>query len=189
MDVHEAIIGRRTIPRFLPEPIPEEQLVRLLSYGTWAPNHHLTEPWSFVILGEETQDLLAERFGELQAERAAEESPERRERFRMDAYAKLSSVPTVVAIVTAQEGDGQRRIEDYAATCCAAQNIQLAAWAEGVGTKWSTSAVTRDPLAYELLDLDPESSLIIGFLFFGLPADIPTRPRRKTLDDVIRWTS
>lgn len=189
MDVLDAIVGRRTIGRFLPEPIPDEQLVRLLAYGIWAPNHHLTEPWSYVIVGPETQEKLALRFAELRAANAPEgASPERRERFAQDAYKKLSSIPTVVAMIVDQEGDQQSRIEDFAAACCAAQNIQLAAWAEGVGTKWSTNIVTRDPLAYELLGVDPQTGLIIGFLYVGTPADVPVRERTKPLDEVIRRT-
>ncbi|HOU40753.1 MAG TPA: nitroreductase family protein, partial [Promineifilum sp.] len=99
-------------------------------------------------------------------------------------------VPVVIALAANQEGDEQRRREDYAAVCCAAQNVQLAAWAAGIGTKWSTSGVTRDPLAYELLGLDPARFDIIGFLYAGYPAETPAaRPRRLALDEVIRTTS
>ena len=70
MDVLEAIHTRRTIAKFQPEPIPAETLTEILAAGIWAPNHRLTEPWRFVILGPETQRLLGERFGELKAEKA-----------------------------------------------------------------------------------------------------------------------
>ena len=57
-----------------------------------------------------------------------------------------------------QEGDEQRRREDYAAVCCAAQNVQLAAWAAGIGTKWSTS-----PVSYtHLTPADERSSVDLG---------------------------
>lgn len=188
MDVNVAIHTRRSIARFRPEPVAPEQLARLLEAGIWAPNHHLTEPWRFVVIGPQTRERLAERYGELRAERAPGDAPERRERLRLDGIAKFMSVPTMVAVATEQVGDTQRQWEDYAATCCAVQNIQLAAWAEGVGVKWSTSDVTRDVLTYELLGLDPQSTRIIGFLYMGFPADVPTRPRKKPVDEVIRWT-
>ncbi len=189
MNVHDAITGRRTIARFEQEPISTELLTQLLAFGTWAPNHHLTEPWTFIVLGPRVHTQLAERLGDIQAARAPEEAPEHRQRLRTDGTTKLASVPTIVAVVSDQTGDAQRQTEDYAATCCAIQNVQLAAWAEGVGIKWSTNAVTRDSLAYELLRLDPATKTIVGFLFVGYPADIPPpRPRRKSVDECIIWT-
>lgn len=188
MDVYEAIHGRRSISRFRPEPVPPTLLAAVLEAGIWAPNHHLTEPWRFIVVGPTVREELAERYGRLRAERLPAEATERRERVRQDSVAKFMAIPTLVAVATEQVGDEQRQAEDYAATCCAVQNIQLAAWAEGVGMKWSTSEITRDPLAYELLGLDPQNMRIIGFLYVGYPADVPTRPRHKSLDEVIRWT-
>lgn len=188
MDVLEAIYTRRTIAKFRPEPIPDETLRQVLAAGVWAPNHHLTEPWQFVVLGPETQRRLAERFGVLKAAKARGESPERGERLRADSVRQFLAVPRIVAMAAVQEGEAQRRREDLAAVCCAAQNVQLAAWAAGIGTKWSTAGVTRDPLAYELLGLDPARFDIIGFLFMGYPAEVPTRERRRPLDEVIRTT-
>jgi nitroreductase len=187
MDVWEAIRTRRTIAKFRPEPVPRETLRRILEVGIWAPNHHLTEPWRFVIMGPETQARLSVCFGEWKAAKAAG-SPERQARLREDEARRFRAIPTIVAVAAAQEGDEQRRREDYAAVCCAVQNVQLAAWAEGVGVKWSTAGVTRDPLAYEFLGFDPDQFLIAGFLFVGYPAETPTRERRRPLDEVIRQT-
>ena len=189
MDLLEAITTRRTIAKFRPEPIPPEVLRPVLAAGIWAPNHHLTEPWRFVILGPETQRRLARRFGELKAAKIVTESAERRERLRADSERQFLAVPAIIAMAASQEGEEQRRREDYAAVCCAAQNVQLAAWAAGIGTKWSTSGVTRDPLAYELLGLDAARFDIIGFLYAGYPAETPpARPRRRPPDEVIRTT-
>ena len=87
-----------------------------------------------------------------------------------------------------ERGDDQRRREDYAATCCAIQNIQLAAWAEGVGVKWSTAAVIHDPLAYRWLDIEPQSYDLIALLYVGYPADIPVRERKRPLTEIISYT-
>jgi nitroreductase len=187
MDVIEAIRTRRTIANFRPDPGPPADLERILALGIWAPNHHLTEPWRFVILGPETQRRLAGRFGELKAAKAAG-SPDRQTRLRDEESRRFGAIPSIVAVAAMQQGEEQRRREDYAATCCAVQNVQLAAWAEGIGVKWSTAGVTRDALAYELLGLDPELFDIIGFLFVGYPADVPIRARKTPLDQIIRYT-
>jgi len=189
MDVFEAIYSRRTIARFRPEPLPREELLAVLAAGVWAPNHHLTEPWRFVILGSEAHRRLALRHGELRMDKVPTDASERRERIREESVRQFLAIPAIVALVALQEGDAQRRREDYAAVCCAAQNIQLAAWARGIGTKWSTAAVTRDRLTYDLLELDPARFDVIGFLHAGYPAETPLRERRLPLDAVIRQTA
>jgi nitroreductase len=65
------------------------------------------------------------------------------------------------------------------------QNIQLAAWAEGIGMQWSTNALTKDPATYELLGIDRDREYIIGFLYIGYPDEMPTR-QRKPLSEVLR---
>ena len=186
MDVLEAIRTRRTIAKFRPEPILADTLTEILAAGIWAPNHHLTEPWRFIILGPETQRLLAARFGELKVQKAPTEAAEQRERIRADNERMFGSLPAVVAVAALQEGNEQRRREDYAAVCCAVQNVQLAGWAAGIGMKWSTSPLIHDPLSYQLLSLERTRFDIIGLLFVGYPAETPSRERRLPLDEVIR---
>lgn len=189
MDVNEAIRTRRTVARFRPEPIPVETLVRVLEAGIWAPNHRLTEPWRFVIVGPAVRAPLAARFAEWRMEKAPVEAVERRARIREESLRTFLSIPALIAVAAVQEGDEQRRREDYAAVCCAIQNIQLAAWSEGIGMKWSTSGITRDALAYQVLGFDPAGFYIVGFLYAGYPAETPVRERRLPLEAVIRQTA
>lgn len=67
LSVMEAIQSRRTIFKFKPDPIPKNVLEDLLYAGIWAPNHHLTEPWRFVVIGEAAKLTLSERYGEIQS--------------------------------------------------------------------------------------------------------------------------
>ena len=186
MDIHDAIRTRRTIAKFTDEPVPPEILIDLLSAGIWAPNHHLTEPWRFIIIGPESRRELAGRFAELKANKVPAEDVARRSRVHAEHERKFHSIPVIVAVASACDGDEIRRREDFAATACAVQNIQLAAWAEGIGVKWSTSGLIRDPLAYRLLNIDPAQQEIIGLLFIGYPAEIPVRDRKRPLSEVIR---
>jgi nitroreductase len=165
--------------------VPDALVERLLAFGVWAPNHHLTEPWRFTHLGEETRHLLAERYGEIQIRKARENVDETvREQIRAAGIAKFLSKPTIVVVSCVQEGDEQRRREDYAAVCCAVQNVQLAAWAEGVGIQWSTNALIKEPQTYAQLGIDPEREV----LYMGYPAEVlPTRGRRP-IQDVLRRT-
>ena len=188
MTLAEAILSRRTIFRFRPDPVPTETLERILSFGIWAPNHHLTEPWRFTVVGERAKRTLAGRYAQIQMDKAPPGvDPENRSKLGEAGYAKFMSKPTILAVSCLQEGDEQRRREDYAAACCAVQNIQLAAWDLGIGMQWSTGPIAMEQATYDLLGLDPDREGIIGFFYMGCPGEVP-KPKRKPLNEVIRWT-
>lgn len=165
MNVHEAILTRRTIKEFQPQPVPAELLDRVLTAGTLAQNHRLTEPWRFYILGPQTQAALAAR------------------------DAKMATKPAIVAVACAVQGDAFQRKEDYAAVACAVQNIQLAAWAEGLGMQWSTGRTAMATETAELLGIDLRTEEVAGLLFFGYPSATPPARARKPLDEVARRLS
>ena len=93
-----------------------------------------------------------------------------------------------MAVSCLQEGDEQRRREDYASACCAIYCIQLAGWEQGIGMQWSTGAITMEKGTYDLLGIDPDREYIIGFGYIGYPAEVPT-PKRKPLNEVLRQTA
>jgi nitroreductase len=188
MDVMEIIKSRRSIFKFKAEPVTRAIVDRILEAGIWAPNHHLTEPWRFIVLGPRAKEILARRYAEIQSAKAsAGASPESREALRRAGYAKFMSKPTIISIVCRRDGDEVKQREDYAAACCAAQNIQLVAWAQGVGMQWSTGPITLEEATFSLLDVNFESEYIIGFFYTGYPEEVP-EPRRKPLTEVLRWT-
>ena len=67
MDVDSAIRGRRTSKQFGAEPLDEGTLRELLELALHAPNHHLTQPWRFRVLGPETRRRLDDVCGEKEA--------------------------------------------------------------------------------------------------------------------------
>ncbi len=178
MELSDAILARRTIKDFRPDPVPTDVLDRALTAGLWAQNHKLTEPWRFTILGPEAHRRLAAAFADSQGPEA-----------RAEAEKKITGKPLVVAVSQRLAADENTRREDYAAIACALQNIQLAAWAEGLGMQWSSGKVIRLESIYRLLGIDRQGEEIVGLLFFGYPARVPAAPRRKGLDEVTRRLS
>lgn len=188
MDLSEAILSRRTIKDFRPDPVPADVLERALSAGLWAQNHKLTEPWRWTILGPQTRRRLAEAFAAAQASLLGPEATDaERERTRTDAARKILAKPCVVAISQHLEGSPAQRREDYGAIACAIQNVQLAAWAEGIGMQWSSGKIIVLPEAYETLGIDPAREELVGLLFFGYPAQVPPAPPRKGFAEVARY--
>jgi nitroreductase len=59
--VIEAIKMRRSVKKFRPDQSPSKDAISaLLEAATWAPNHHMTEPWSFVVIANDDRIKLAE---------------------------------------------------------------------------------------------------------------------------------
>ena len=186
MELTEAIFSRRTIKDFRPDPVPGDLLDRALTAGLWAQNHRLTEPWRFTILGPETHRRLAEAFAEAQAALAgADGDHARRDKLRADALGKILAKPCVVAI-SQKLGPPTQRQEDYGAISCAIQNIQLSAWAEGLGMQWSSGKIIELPQTYEVTGIVAGQESIVGLLFFGYPASIPPAQPRQPLAVVSR---
>src|SRR5437879_11540343 len=113
MDLETAVRTRRTHKSFGPDPVPRETLDELFELARWAPNHNLTNPWRFRVLGPETLRRLKGAAG-----------PE--------AAAKLDRAPTLVVASAAQTGDAVQDEEDVAASACAAYIALLAAHARGL---------------------------------------------------------
>lgn len=172
------IESRRTIHTFLPEPPPEAAIRRALDLARWAPNHKLTEPWRFYLIGRPTAEAIVELNTEiLTITLGAGAAASKRTRW-LEMPGWLT--------VTCQRSDKPLRMkEDYAACCCAIQNAMLFLWNEGIGMKWATGDVIRDPRFYDLLDIDIDQEEVVGLFWYGYPAEVP-ETRRKPLGDVLR---
>ena len=122
--VDEAIRGRRTHKSFAPEPVPRETVEALLDAARFAPNHHLTQPWRFRVLGPESLARLKEAAGPVEAP-------------------KLDRAPTLVVASARLSGAQQQDEEDVCATAAAIYAVLLAAHARGLASYWRTPAVLR----------------------------------------------
>ena len=186
MELYEAILGRRTIKDFKPDLVPAATLERVLTAGLWAQNHRLTEPWRFTILGPETHRGLAEIAAAQQlAALAPTAAASEQDTVRADGLKKILSKPLIVAVGQSLGVPAQRQ-EDYGAIACAIQNIQLAAWAEGLGMQWSSGKLTQLPQTYDLLGISKDQEEIVGLLYFGYPANVPQASARQPLSQVMR---
>lgn len=176
--IAELLSGRRTINFFQAEPPPRELIVQALDLARWAPNHRLTEPWRFYWLGQNTAQAVAELNAELVA---ASKGADVAQRKLADWLAK----PGWLVVTQLRSADPLQNQEDYAACCCAMQNLMLYLWSQGVGSKWSTGAVIREARFYDLLWIDPAIEVVVGLLWYGYPADIPQTPRKPLAELLI----
>jgi nitroreductase len=174
MDVLEALRTRRTVGAFAPDAPPREQVERAIEAATWAPNHHLTEPWRFhVLTGDARAELAAAACATLPPEKDTDEE-------RASVRRKFGRAPVLVVVTQAGDPDDPvRDREDYAACACATQNLLLAAHAQGLAAKWSTGKLAHSKGARDYLGL-AEHDRIVAYVYLGYAAStVPGDPRRN----------
>lgn len=186
MNLHQTIINRRTIHDYLTTPLPEGALQRALEAAIRAPNHKLTNPWRFTLMGPRTRHAITELAVTLKSKGKAPSEPGEQER-QQKIRTKFNNPPEILAVSQVIAKDEFRRREDYGACACAIQNIMLSLASEGIGTKWSSGDITSHAETYELLGVDPETEEIIGFVWIGYPESSP-ETGRKPLSEVCRQT-
>jgi hypothetical protein len=132
-DFAEVIRGRRTINLYLQTPVPHEVVREAIEAATWAPNHHVTEPWHFYLLGPETVERSLDLCCEIVTAKKGSEAGE----FKRE---KWSEKPGWLVVTCRRSEDDLLQREDYAACAAAIQNLMLYLWKAGIGTSPATSA-------------------------------------------------
>jgi nitroreductase len=165
MDLEEAIRTRRTHKAYIPEPIARETLEELFELARWAPNHHLTNPWRFRVLGPRALARLKDAVGD------------------PVAAAKLDRTPTLVVVSSTQTGDPVGDEEDMLATGTAAYLVLLAAHGRGLGGYWRTPEILRTPAGRAAVRV-PDDERVLGLLHLGRPRQERRAPERAPVHDV-----
>lgn len=176
--IADLIRTRRTIHEFKPAVPPRKQILQAIELARWAPNHRLTQPWRFYLLGPETVTAIVDLNTRLVQAKAGEQAAEAKR-------ARWLNMPGWLVVTCVKSNDPIQAQEDYAACCCAVQNLLLYLWSAGIGVKWNTGAVVRAPEFYELLWVDPAIETVVGLFWYGYPAEIPEMRRRPAEELVI----
>ncbi len=178
MNLSDIVKSRRTIHNFEPDKTPDVSIIKnAIESACWAPNHHLTEPWHFYLLGKETVTDICELNKELLTESKGLEAAEKKAK-------RWLSIPGWMIVTCLKSDDELRCQEDYAACSCAIQNLMLILWQQGIGSKWSTGPITRDEHFYDLVWVNKDLESIMGIVWYGYAADVP-QTTRKPLQQVL----
>lgn len=170
VSLKELIQARRTCYQFADAenfPVSDHTLYECLEAARWAPNHKLTQPWRFLIVGKQAKREMAHIYADNRALRKAQQGDEQYQIFYEKAFDKFIAIPKVVLIGQVLNQNLITQKEDYAACACAIQNFQLMAWSLQVGVQWSTGPIISDPRTYQYLTIDSKQTEIIGALYLG----------------------
>lgn len=184
MDVFEAIEARRSVKGFTDRPVPRETIERLLEVVVLAPNHRMTEPWGFLVLGDEAKQAYGRVLGRRRARRI--EDPEAAQAVAERTLRGITSVPAIIAVTMRLDEDPEIREEDYAATYMGIQNLLLAATAIGLGTHVKTGAVMDDPELRDALAV-PSDQRIVALVHLGEAAEVPPPKPRTPAAEKTTW--
>lgn len=158
LNIQTLINSRRNIKRFKNDPIDVKLVQSWLRVAAMAPNHRMTQPWEIYFIGPETRSKLNHK-------------------------TNFGNAPLVLAILSKHGETEIEKEENAAATACFIQNFNLTAWAEGVGTFWSSIGLSAKNR--ELLGV-PDDYDILGVFGVGYPEVIPEPKERQDIEDKIK---
>ncbi len=158
MNILELLHSRRTIKKFKSDLVKEELVNTWLQAAAMAPNHRMTEPWEIYFIGRETREKLNHK-------------------------TDFGNAPVLMAILSRHGASEVETAENAMATACFIQNFNLAAWAEDVGSFWSSIGSTQRNR--EIIGV-PEGYDIIGVLAVGYPEVIPDPKPRTPISNKIK---
>ena len=168
-EVEAAIRGRRTHKAFGATPVPRGTLEELLELARWAPNHRLTQPWRFRVLGPETLRRLQEAGGAAEA-------------------AKLERAPTLVLATAALSGDEVQDEEDLHAVAVAAYIVLLAAHARGLAGYWRTPELLRTEAGRAAVGL-AANERVVALIHLGETVTEPPAKERLGTEHYVEFSS
>jgi len=168
----EILRGRRTIELFLQTPVPEELIFEAIETATWVPNHHVTEPWRFYLLGKETQERCLDLCWDIVASKKNEKAADfKRERW--------SQKPGWLVVTCQRSEDELLQRENFAACSAAVHALMLYLWKAGVGSKWTTGPITRDSRFFDIIGVDKSEAFVVGLIWYGYPKLTPVQSRKE----------
>jgi nitroreductase len=168
METEQAIRTRRTHKAYTSTPLDRETLEELLELARWAPNHNLTNPWRFRVIGPEALERLKAAAG-------PESAP------------KLDRAPTlVVASATQLKDDPVRDDEDLNAAAAATYILLLAAHAKGLAGYWRTPEVLRTQEGRAAVGIPPDEK-VLGLVYLGHPCQDKAPPERAPSDEYVTY--
>jgi len=183
--VYKVIFARRDVRRFLSAPFPADALERILLAAHHAPSVGFMQPWNFIVIREpHTRKLIKDAFLVARSEEAERFSSERKKLYLSLKLEGIEEAPVNICVTCDPTRHGPAVLgrslipqTDVYSTCCAIQNLWLAARAEGLGVGWVS--ILSEQRLKEILRI-PSHIVVVGYLCVGYPARFEPKPELET---------
>ncbi|MBI1992547.1 MAG: 5,6-dimethylbenzimidazole synthase [Candidatus Omnitrophica bacterium] len=179
--IYEVIFGRRDVRRFRSDPVPDELLSRLLQAAHHAPSVGFMQPWNFIVVRDpRLKAQVKQAFLEENARAARHHRGRRRVLYDSLKLEGILEAPINLCVTCDRSRFGPHVLgrssmpeTDLFSTCCAIQNLWLAAYAEGIGVGW-VSILQTDQLRHILRI--PRRIVPVAYLCIGYPEAFLPKP-------------
>lgn len=175
LEAFSPLLSRRSVAKYVDEPVPKEIVDRALEAAILAPNHFLSEPWRFYTCGPETKAKLCG--------------------LNEDKRKMFEGVPEWLIVTVCTEHldengaiSAKLALEDHAAVACATNNFMVSLASDGVGSKWMTGALGAAPEdVLATVGVDASKEKLMGAIWYGYPSkplsdDNKAPPRKLGLE-------
>jgi|SRR5687768_9526469 len=186
MRVFDAIQSRRSIKRFTDRPVTRDEVETVLAAAALAPNHRLTLPWRFYVMGPEARHAYGLALGDRKARKLTDADAART--MRETVAAEHRALPCMIAVAVVTHDNPEIQEEDYAAAMMGIENLALAAVELGLGTHLKTGGVMGDAAAREAVGV-PEGQRIVAIVNLGEPAELPPAKTRRPAPELTTWVA
>jgi nitroreductase len=175
VDIYEAIVTRRSVPMPTDRVPTRDQIEKLLAAAVRAPNHHLTQPWRFIVLAGDALKELGAAWA-AGAEREGDDPDQARH--------KPLRAPAIIVVLERPHTENPKvvEIEEHHAVGAALQNILLAAHGMGLGAMLRTGPAARLKEVRDYLGAG-DDEIVAGFVYLGYsPEGDSERPMTRRTD-------
>jgi 5,6-dimethylbenzimidazole synthase len=184
--VYKAIFSRRDVRRFVSTPIAEKVIERILLAAHHAPSVGFMQPWNFIVIRDPgRKQSIKQAFLSARAQEAEQFTDARKELYRSLKLEGIQEAPLNICVTCDSTRHGPAVLgrslnpqTDIYSTCCAIQNLWLAARAEGLGVGW-VSILSEERLK-EILRILIHVA-VVGYLCVGYPERFEAKPELETV--------
>ena len=183
--VYRVICSRRDIRHFRGDPIPDDALARIIQAAHHGPSVGFMQPWDFILIQDlAVRQQVKELFHrEREAAACFFDEPRRSHYLSLKLEGILESPLNLCVTCDPTRGEvvlGRNAVPetDIYSTCCAVQNLWLAARAEGLGVGWVS--ILKLPQLRKILGI-PAHVVPVAYLCLGYPVEFPERPLLETV--------
>jgi len=175
------VLNRRTVKDFDGQPVAREKLSQLIEWGVRAPNHHLNQPWRFVVLEKPAIDKLM---------KAINDSLDANEqKLAAKVFSRLKNVGAIIFVGVASDPNPVLHEENFSAACAATENILLGATSLGLGSYWSSNRYMTCKAARDFIGWQEASLRFIAAIWLGTASSVPDLSPRKSIHEVTKFIS
>ncbi len=181
METYEAIMTRRSVGKTTGERPDRATIEKLINAAVAAPNHHLTEPWRFLVLSGSALEELGEAWA-TGAEREGKDPAGLKE--------KALRAPVIIVVIEKPKGHLPKviEVEEHHAVGAAMQNMLLAAHEMGLAAMLRTGPAAHIKECHDFIGLG-DDELVAGYVYVGYPPEgfIKAPPRKTPAEELTEW--